>query len=46
LWRALGGIENGHVTLNNLRIYLLAIMGSYVDSDLDKKQQEFTKFPK
>ncbi|CDW86302.1 UNKNOWN [Stylonychia lemnae] len=45
LWRALGGPENNHVTLNNLRIFLLAIMGSFVDSDLDKKQQEFTKLP-
>lgn len=36
MWKALGGEYRGHITLNNLRIFLLAIMNSHVESDLDK----------
>lgn len=38
MWKALGGQIKEHITLNNLRIFLLAIMGSFVESDLDKSK--------
>ena len=36
LWRNLGGEPTNQVTLNNLRIFLLAIMGSYVEPGVAK----------
>lgn len=36
IWRILGGEIRNHVTLNNIRIFLLAIMGSFVEPMLNK----------
>lgn len=36
LWKNLGGENKNHVTLNNLRIFLLAIMGTFVEPGLNK----------
>eukprot|EP00347_Sterkiella_histriomuscorum_P021877 403332451 len=44
MWRSLGGQIKGHITLNNLRVFLLAIMGSHVESDLDKSKQQLIKY--
>jgi hypothetical protein len=38
MWRNLGGEARNHVTLNNLRIFLLAIMGTYVEPGLNKDE--------
>ena len=36
MWKTLGGELKKHVTLNNLRIFLLAIMGTFVEPLLNK----------
>lgn len=36
IWKHLGGEEKSHVTLNNVRMFLLAIMGTYVEPSLNK----------
>ena len=42
LWKILGGEFYGHVTLNNLRMILLAIKGLHVQPDIKKnKNMEF-----
>jgi hypothetical protein len=38
LWKILGGELRNHVTLNNLRMFLLAIMGTYVEQSLKKEE--------
>jgi hypothetical protein len=38
IWKILGGEVRNHVTLNNIRIFLLAIMGSFVEPLLNKKE--------
>ena len=38
IWRHLGGEVNNHVTLNNLRIFLLAIMGTFVEPGLNRNE--------
>jgi hypothetical protein len=39
IWKVLGGEVRTHVTLNNIRIVLLAIMGSFVEPTLNKEAQ-------
>jgi len=46
IWRLLGGSEKAHVTLNNLRIFLLAIMGTFIEPALKKEEQELVKIGK
>jgi hypothetical protein len=38
IWRQLGGEIKQHITLNNLRIFLLAIMGTLVEPGLNKAE--------
>jgi hypothetical protein len=38
MWKNLGGETKNHVTLNNLRIFLLAIMGTLVEPGLNKEE--------
>jgi hypothetical protein len=38
VWRNLGGESTNHITLNNLRIFLLAIMGVYVEPILNREE--------
>jgi hypothetical protein len=38
LWKYLGGEIYSHITLNNLRIFLLAIMGTYLEPGLNKNE--------
>ena len=45
LWRHLGGELKSHITLNNLRIFLLAIMGTFVEPGLNKSEQNLFKVP-
>jgi MFS-type transporter involved in bile tolerance (Atg22 family) len=37
MWKSLGGEIKAHVTLNNLRIFLFAIMGTFVEPGLPKE---------
>lgn len=39
MWKNLGGEIRNHITLNNLRIFLLAIMGTYVEPSLNREEQ-------
>jgi len=36
LWKYLGGEVYSHITLNNLRIFLLSIMGTYLEPGLNR----------
>ena len=36
IWKYLGGDVKGHITLNNLRMFLLAIMGTFVEPTLNR----------
>jgi hypothetical protein len=38
MWKNLGGEVKNHVTLNNLRIFLLAITGTFVEPGLKKEE--------
>ena len=38
LWRVLGGEVKQHITLNNLRIFLLAIMGTYCEPGIKRDE--------
>jgi hypothetical protein len=38
VWKLLGGEEKQHVTLNNLRIFLLAIMSTFIEPALKKEE--------
>ena len=38
IWKNLGGDSKGHITLNNLRIFLLAISGTYVEPGLNRDE--------
>ena len=39
MWKTLAGEAKGHVTLNNVRIFLLAMMGTYTDPGLPRADQ-------
>ena len=39
IWKILGGQERKHVTLNNLRIFLLSIMGTFIEPALKREEQ-------
>lgn len=43
MWKNLGGEIKAHVTLNNLRIFLFAIMGTFVEPGLPRETQKLTK---
>lgn len=43
LWKHLGGQLKNHVTLNNFRIFLLAIMGTFVEPGLNREEQNLQK---
>eukprot|EP00350_Pseudokeronopsis_sp_OXSARD2_P010932 CAMPEP_0170552220 /NCGR_PEP_ID=MMETSP0211-20121228/10138_1 /TAXON_ID=311385 /ORGANISM="Pseudokeronopsis sp., Strain OXSARD2" /LENGTH=143 /DNA_ID=CAMNT_0010859809 /DNA_START=1413 /DNA_END=1844 /DNA_ORIENTATION=+ len=43
IWKVLGGEIKGHVTLNNLRILLLAILGTFIEPALNKDEQVLEK---
>ncbi len=36
MWKHLGGEAKNHITLNNLRIFLLAIMGTFIEPGINK----------
>jgi hypothetical protein len=38
LWKVLGGENKQHITLNNLRIFLLAIMGTFCEPGIKKDE--------
>jgi len=38
IWKNLAGETKGHVTLNNTRIFLLAVMGTYTEPGLPRDQ--------
>ena len=38
IWKNLAGETKGHVTLNNARIFLLAVMGTYTEPGLPRDQ--------
>ena len=40
IWKYLGGDVKGHITLNNLRMFLLAIMGTFVEPTLNRDTQQ------
>ena len=37
-WKNLGGEAKGHVTLNNVRIFLLAVMGTFTDPGIPRSE--------
>ena len=43
MWKTLAGEAKGHVTLNNVRIFLLAMMGTYTDPGLPRADQNLQK---
>ncbi len=43
IWKNLAGEVRNHVTLNNVRIFLLAVMGTYTEPGLPKGEQNLTK---
>lgn len=43
LWKYLGGELKNHITLNNLRIFLLAIVGTFVEPGLNRADQNLFK---
>lgn len=43
MWKSLGGELRNHVTLNNCRIFLLAIMGTLIEPNLRREEQTLTK---
>jgi hypothetical protein len=38
IWKNLGGEAKGHVTLNNVRIFLLAVMGTFTDPGIPRSE--------
>ena len=38
IWSNLGGESKGHITLNNLRIFLLSVMGTFVEPTLNRDE--------
>jgi hypothetical protein len=40
----LGGDIRNQVTLNNVRIFLLAVMGTFTEPGLPRNEQNLTKF--
>ena len=43
IWKILGGDIKNHITLNNCRILLLAIMGTYVEPSIIKEEEKLIK---
>lgn len=38
IWKNLAGDAKGHVTLNNVRIFLLAVMGTFTDPGIPRAE--------
>lgn len=38
IWKNLAGEAKGHVTLNNVRIFLLAVMGTFTDPGIPRSE--------
>jgi hypothetical protein len=38
IWVNLGGESKGHITLNNVRIFLLAVMGTFAEPGLPRAE--------
>jgi hypothetical protein len=45
IWKQLGGKERSLVTLNNLRIFLFAIMGIFIEPNLNRNDQKLSPIP-
>jgi hypothetical protein len=43
IWKNLAGEVRNHVTLNNVRIFLLAVMGTFTEPGLPKGEQNLSK---
>lgn len=43
VWQNLAGEAKGQITLNNLRIFLLAVMGTFVEPGLNREEQTLVK---
>jgi hypothetical protein len=43
IWKNLGGEIRNHVTLNNVRIFLLAVMGTFTDPGIPKGEENLIK---
>lgn len=43
IWKNLAGEAKGHVTLNNVRIFLLAVMGTFTDPGIPREKQNLQK---
>ena len=43
IWKNLAGEVRNHVTLNNVRIFLLAVMGTFTEPGLPKGEQNLAK---
>lgn len=43
IWKHLGGESKNHITLNNLRIFLLSILGIFVEPSINKENQKLFK---
>lgn len=43
IWKNLGGDIRNHVTLNNVRIFLLAVLGTFAEPGLPRNEQTLSK---
>ncbi len=43
IWQNLGGVVKEQNTLNNVRIFLLAVMGTYIEPGLNRDEQNLQK---
>lgn len=43
IWQNLGGLAKDQITLNNVRIFLLAVMGTYIEPGLNREEQNLSK---
>lgn len=43
IWKNLAREVRNHVTLNNVRIFLLAVMGTFTEPGLPKGEQNLSK---
>jgi len=43
MWQNLGGLAKDQITLNNVRIFLLAVMGTYIEPGLNRDEQNLQR---
>lgn len=43
IWQNLGGLAKDQITLNNVRIFLLAVMGTYIEPGLNRDEQNLQR---